>query len=363
MSQLSGYVTRRFLVETLALAGVVVPLLYLIQCFRLLDVISVRGQDIGTLLGQSLLGMPQIVAAFAYVCLGIGLARMLVAMQANGELLTIHASRRLSGLFGAIALVAAIATVVVFLLTHVVSPLSQRVNDEWQASIAADLVSRALTPHRFAEVVPGVTVAIGGRHGEGNITDFFADDRRDPESRRTYIASSAIVVQDEAGGYVLQMSDGAVQYQTSAGRLSEIAFERYDLAVDLLTQQPEMTAVPPTLELVQWAMTVGDWREGIVFYVLERSADPLRIVGIVLLVVAIAGYPSGRRRQRVPLEVVIIAIGFLERGIASYMPPSVDLSRSLSGAVLMIVAGIAILVWRASKYRIAGLAAGRRQPA
>ena len=64
------------------------------------------------------------------------------------------------------------------------------------ASVAADLVSSTLKPGRFTQVTPGVVLLIGGRSGDGEIQEFFADDRRDPLMRRTYIAESARVSTD-----------------------------------------------------------------------------------------------------------------------------------------------------------------------
>ena len=112
---------------------------------------------------------------------------------------------------------------VLLVLAHVVDPMSMRSSNEWSSSIAADLVSRAMVPHKFTDVVSDVSMVIGARDGEGNITDFFADDRRDPEQRRTYFAKSAIITQDEQG-YVLRMRDGAMQ----------ISHQRQALLADLL---------------------------------------------------------------------------------------------------------------------------------
>src|SRR5690606_255559 len=112
-----------------------------------------------------------------------------------------------------------------------------RENSLIRTRIAADLVGRSLVPNRFAEVTNGVTVTVGGRKPGGEITSFFADDRREP-TRRTYIAESALISADELG-YVLQLSNGTVQYRTAEGKFSEIAFDRYDLAFERLTGEAD----------------------------------------------------------------------------------------------------------------------------
>jgi len=80
--------------------------------------------------------VPLIGAVFLYICVGIGLARALTALQSTGELHIIHANRRLSALFSAIALYAGISAVVVLGLSHVGSPAALQRHDEWAATIA-----------------------------------------------------------------------------------------------------------------------------------------------------------------------------------------------------------------------------------
>jgi lipopolysaccharide export system permease protein len=343
--RLVRYLSRLFFSEALALAGVVVTLLYLVQCLRILDLISVKGQGVLTLFLQALLIVPLIGAIFLYICVGIGLARALTALQASGELHIIHSSRRLPGLFGALALYGTVSALVVLSLSHFASPAALRHYDEWQANIAADLVARALAPHRFVEAVPGVTVLIGSRTGEGHITDFFADDNRDPNSRRTYSARSAIVGRD-AGGYVLQMEDGAIEYMTADRRYSEIRFSHYDLSVGSLTQEHQLSENATSWVLVQRALAEG-WSDKIIRTLVERSGEGLRVIGMCLLIIGIAGFPSGRRRRfAIPLEFAVLVIAFADRGLTTYAPEWMGLARPAAGALGMIAVGILLVGYR-----------------
>lgn len=345
MSRLSGYLTRMFFGEALALAAVVGSLLYLVQCLRVLDIISVKGQDIGTLFTQSALMLPLIGAVFLYICIGIGLARALTAMQLSGELHIIHSSRRLSALFGAVAIYALLSALFVLSLSHFGSPAALRTHDERTAGFAADLVGRALQPHRFVEVVPGVTVVIGGRKSAGEITDFFADDRRDPNSWRTYTAGSATVAIDDLG-YVLQLEDGALQHMGADMRLTEIRFSRYNLALDRLTQMNSYGDNRTSAELVRLALEAGSWSASTILTLVERSGEGLRIIGMCLLVTALAAFPSGRRGGQVPLELVVLAFAFADRGFTTYAPEWLGMLRPAGGAVAMIVVGTGLLAYR-----------------
>ena len=213
MTRLAAYLVRIFSADALALFGVASLLLFLVQCLRSFDVVTVKGQDFLTLVGQSLLSMPTLAIAFTHVCIGIGLARGLRSLQLSQELHIIHASRRTRALFGAIATYTLACTAIIFVLVHVLEPATKRYFNTWAASVAADLVSRTLTPNRFVEFAPGVTLVIGSRGFNGEIGTFFADDRRSAGVRRTYIAQSASVSSDDQG-YVIQLRDGSVQYMS-----------------------------------------------------------------------------------------------------------------------------------------------------
>ena len=124
----------------------------------------------------------------------------------------------------------------------------ETVSDNVTDANAADLVSRAVVPGRFIEVAPEVVMNVLGRSENGLLESFFADDRRDPEVRRTYSADSAVLARDEQG-YILRLEDGRMQFAEAEGGFSEIAFDRYDLVLDTLTGRADDAA--PATSLTQ----------------------------------------------------------------------------------------------------------------
>ena len=345
MKRLTAYLARLFVTDALILFGVVCFLLWLINCLRSFDVISVKGQSILVLGAQALLTMPPLAISFFYICVGIGLTRALQALQANRELHIIHTSHGLPSLWSAAGVVAGAGVIGVLLLSNFVEPAANRRLNVLNASVAADLVSSTLRPGRFTQVTPGVILLIGGRGADGEIREFFADDRRDPETRQTYIAESARVSSDGTN-YVLELRNGTLQYIQASGRFSEISFARYDLAVDQLSQS--IGATNPMLEkdtitLVGEAMASGDWNQDMLILLANRMAEGLRVVGMAIMVLAILGFPSGKRtRFNVPMEAVVLLIAFGERGISAYSP----LGTATGALLLLVVAGTALL-WRA----------------
>jgi lipopolysaccharide export system permease protein len=323
-------------------------LLFLIQCLRLFDLVADRGQSIFTLIGQAALGMPSLGIVVLYVCLGIGLGRALRNLQDRSELQVIHASALVAPLFRSVIAYAVAGAAVLLFLSHIVDPLSVRTTRSWSESIAADLVSRSMIPHRFTEVVDGVTMIIGSRNAAGEITDFFADDTRDPDLRRTYFAKNAVITRDEQG-FILRMRDGATQQLTPEQRMSQISFARYDLALDQLTGQMEegdSIARLSSIDIVGAALSSGELGPAERQALVKRSTDSLRVLAMCLFVAALALFPRGNRTGgRVPIEIVVLGAAFLERGVGTVLPAPEPIGQ-LSGPLLLLAVALIVLAVR-----------------
>lgn len=350
MRKLTTYLARLFATDALILFGVVCVLLWLVNCLRSFEIVSVKGQSLFTLAVQALYALPPLGLSFFYICVGIGVVRALMALQASHELHIVHLNGGLADLWRAAALVTTVAAAFVLVFAHYVEPHANQRLNQLSAEIAADLVSSALKPNRFTQVTPGVVLLIGGRAAGGEIQDFFADDRRDPQTRRTYIAASARVSSD-GHSYILELHDGVLQYTEGDGRYSEIRFSRYDLNVENLAQPGaagDLLAQRDSFDLAAEALRTGTLSDAVRGRLFERSVEGLRVVGIVLLGLAMAAFPSGRRtRARLPLEAVVMLVAFAERGIGAYSPTG-----SATGALLLTLGGLAVLVARSHAWRL-----------
>lgn len=347
MSRLGGYLLRLFARDALALLVVTSVLLFLIQCLRIFDVVSVKGQGFLTLIGQGVLSMPPLVVVFLYVCMGIGLGRSLSALQASYELHIIHANARVRALTAAVLAYALGGALLVTLLANVVEPRAARDLNFWSAQIAADIVGRTLVPHRFNQVMPGVVIVIGGRQGTGEIFDFFADDRRDPESRRTYFARTATVASTD-DGYVLQMRDGAIQYHTEDKAFSQVSFGTYEIDIGRFTATEAGTsyAERDSFDLLAEGFSTGLWPEPLLKLLVDRASETIRVIGMSLLVAALAAFPSGaRNRRKIPLEVIVLLVAFSERSLSAYAPLPSYL-QTLAGVTVILLLALAILIYR-----------------
>lgn len=352
MNRLKRYLVGQFTAEAATLFGVAITLIFLVECLRIVDAGSVRGQGLVTLGAQVLLALPSASMAFVHVCIGIGLARALRTMQSTRELHILHVSGKLGALVRSIALYAAAGAVLLLFVAHVADPAASREASIIRTRIAADLLGRSLVPNRFAEVTDGVTVTVGGRKAGGEITSFFADDRREP-TRRTYISKSALITADELG-YVLQLSNGTVQYRTAEGKFSEVAFDRYDLAFERLTGSTDSgDERGDTTSFAVIAAGLSDgWTGERLHRLSERTVEGLRPLSICLLVFALAGFPSGRRRgPRLPIEITVLGASFFERVLFTYAPGNNWLS-PFTGVAVLTVISLVILIMKLKPFAV-----------
>lgn len=350
MKHLTRYLARLFATDAAILFGIACFLLWLVNCLRSFELVSVKGQGLGTLAIQALYTMPPLALAFFYICVGIGMVRALVALQASHELHIIHIGGGLKTLWTAAGAVCIAASMVALFLSHYVEPQANKRLNLLSAAVAADLVSSTLKPGRFTQVTPGVVLLIGGRAADGEIIEFFADDRRDPETRRTYIAESARV-SAVGEGYILLLRNGALQYLAEDGRYSEVRFERYDVKVESLAQAAPSTdplSETDSFQMIAEALQTGQWSEAVVRRLLDRSVEGLRVLGVCLMVLAIASFPSGSRaRIRLPLEAIVLLLAFAERGVGAYSPLGTG-----TGALMMTGVSFAVLALRARPRRL-----------
>ena len=346
MSRLSLYLSRQYLTQGIALFSAVVFLVWISQALRLFDLVTEKGQSLMTLLGQSVLTTPPLSRAMLHICIGIGIVRTLETLQQTHELHTIHATRRVNALWSSILITSATIALAIGLLAHWIEPLSYRYYADWTEQVAADLVGRALEPHRFREVTPGFVVQIEGRLPDGTITGFFADDSRDAETRRTYEARRATINSDAEGLY-LALEDGRIQYQAVDMSFTEVNFASYQIGLESIAQDaPHRNSIDEatTLDLLMLSQQreLSDYERSAV----ERRWMEIGLAfAIGLFAVAIAGFPRGRSTgPRLPNEVIIILVAFTGRIVTDQV--LIFNITGMSGFVFVVGLALVVLVFR-----------------
>jgi len=228
-------------------------------------------------------------------------------------------------------------------------PASRRAYQDWTQQIAADLVGRTLKPHRFTEVVPNFVVVIGERMPDGTVRNFFADDNRIADSRRTYTADRAIISGTEEGIY-LNLKDGTLQLQ-DAGGFREVQFNAYELSLEGLTDVGGAAAgllELDTPDLLAQTGRDGQWSQVVRDEVNARLAETIRVAGLCVFMAALMAFPNARRsRFHMPMEVVVLGVTLVDRVVSPGLLAGLTPIGQALGPLLLTFAGIAIVVWRA----------------
>lgn len=352
MRKLSFYLLRQYTSEALSLYLVLVFLVWITQALRLFDLVTAKGQDLLTLAGQAFLTTPPLSRSIIAITMGIAISRTLRAMQTSRELHTIHTTGRTRALWGSFLSFAVAGAIIVTLISNWLEPIAQRSYGDWSERIAADLVGRTLNPNQFREVAPGFVVEIGARKPDGTIVDFFADDSRDPTSRRTYMARNATISSDE-NGYYLNLRDGSVQIYKGGKAFSEINFSGYELALDNITQAAARRNVhdeTPTWSILQTAegRPLNSTEK---FVIDQRLAETWRVFALCLFVASLTAFPNARRRgSLVPLEMITIIVAIIDR-VVSDAAPLAPFGHA-TGAAYVFALGSAIMLYRMHAYRL-----------
>lgn len=347
MDRLSRYLLTQFLAQALTIFAAGGVLIWLMQLLRLFDLVSAKGQNFLTLMGQSALTTPTFARSILYVCFAIGLVRALRALHQSRELHTIHAAQRTPALWTAIIVFTLIGASGVALVANWIEPHSRRISADWSAEIAADVVGRALAPGRFSEIEKGLVFSISERRPDGTLVDFFFDDSTNENTRRTYFADTANVFQDE-NGYQLILNNGAIQYESMTRQgLSQIGFVQYHISLASLIEAGSQTRGIDQADTFALIAQLGeeDVRnpQAVLDAIHSRLADTLRTLALCALVAGLCAFPDGKRAaKRLPLELVVLLIAFAEQAVSAFSGGGAN--HYITPALILF--GSLLLIWR-----------------
>lgn len=231
---------RYLLSQLLALFGffslVLVAIYWVNRAVGLFDELISDGQTALVFLEFSLLTLPNVIrlvlpiSAFAATVYAVNRLMgdsELVVMQATG-----FSSFRLAR---PVLMFGLCVALMMLILMHVLVPASRAMLADHSAEIAGNVTSRYLADGKFMHPGDGITLYIADITQQGELEDVFITDDRDPQARRVYTASRALLSRGDAAGAgspKLIMLDGMMQDLRADGRLSVTRFTdlTYDLA-------------------------------------------------------------------------------------------------------------------------------------
>jgi lipopolysaccharide export system permease protein len=218
---------------------VLVSIYWINQAVRLFDSLIGDGQSAWVFLEFTALTLPNVIrivlpmasfAAVVYVTNRLSSESELVVMQSTG-----FSPWRLARPVLWFGLSVALFMSV---MTHLLVPASLTQLQNRQEDLERNVTARLLTEGTFLHPSPGITFYIRSIEPDGQLTDVFLSDRRNPDAPQTFTAARAYLVADrssENGSAKLVMVDGLAQTLRPEGhRLFTTHFQDFTYDIDRL---------------------------------------------------------------------------------------------------------------------------------
>ncbi|MDA8870568.1 LptF/LptG family permease [Rhizobiaceae bacterium] len=326
LTRIERYLFRKAALSTLIAGGGLIGVLWVLRAVQEVDVIMNKGQGIVTYITMITLGVPTLAAAIAPLALLIGLVRTINALNADSELVVIHASgaSRVTLLRPFLAL-SLLVGMFVLLLQLWVGPSSMAQLRTYVTQVRADLVSIIVREGVFSDVGDGMTFHIAGRAPGGLLKDVFIHDSRKPDEPQTYVAREGRIEKLGDSTFLL-LNDGQVQSQSGRSQnLSTVDFDSY--AFDLSTygsarSEAQSQLEVPTLELMYPNAESSLYRHRPARFTAELNARLtgwLHALAVGMIVLAYLGDPLSHRQGQTLVVILCctVAIGLRAIGVVA----------------------------------------------
>jgi lipopolysaccharide export system permease protein len=223
-----------------------------------------------------------------------------------------------------------------------------------------------LQEQRFNNPIPGLTIYIRERSGDGELRGIFAHDSRDPQRPVTYTAERGTAVQSDEGTRVVLFNGSQQDVNRESGRLTLFNFDQYSLDLNLLNESTAPRWREPEERYLGSLLRPGDSTHDF-YYATQliaeghrRLTNPLYIFAFAI--VAMAAMLSGNFSRRGNTSRVLVAIAAIfalqlaSLGLFNMSRRSLSFVPLLYALPIMsIIAGLIIII-RSRVRRPAGLA-------
>ena len=238
MGSIDGYIVRTtfgaFVLVLASLTGVI----WITQALRGIDLMTSQGQTILVFLGFTGLAIPSLVLIIAPIALVIAVAHVLNKLATDSEIIVMNAAGlRPWRLFRPFLGVAIVISAFVVFISFYVAPEGLRRLKQWDAQIAADVITNILQTGRFMEIDAGLTIYVRERQPGGRLVGVFIDDRRDPKERVSIVADHGTVVKNEGGSFLILEDGNLERFEVGKRDPALVAFGRYGFDMSKFSNQ------------------------------------------------------------------------------------------------------------------------------
>lgn len=228
MKLIELYILRRVAIMFFAVLGAAVGITWTVQVLQRVDFLTTSGQSIQTIIQFTSLLIPSAIPLVMPFALIIAITQTLSTMNQDSELVVINASGApRSAVMRPILMLAAIISVVSFLVANYIDPYARMNMRAMIANASADLLNVVVQEGNFRKLSDNLYIQIAERRGDGSIGGLFIADSRDPSLDLIYYAADGNIASTPTGDMLL-MQNGEVQRRSvSDGTVSIIKFNSY----------------------------------------------------------------------------------------------------------------------------------------
>ncbi|TAL04775.1 MAG: LptF/LptG family permease [Rhodospirillaceae bacterium] len=228
MNEMTRYIFRQLVAGTILVSAALCCIVWLTQSLRFLQFVVNKGLALSAWIKLTLLLLPNFLAvvippSLFFVVLftynKLTLDRELIVAQAAGI-------SRLS-LTKPALWAATVAAVVCLFLTLLVVPESLRTFKEIQWAMRNDVSQMLLREGAFNQIVPGLTMYVRARAGQGELHGILVHDARDPTAVITLLAERGVLASGANGPHVMLINGTRQQLTGDGTGLTMLYFDSY----------------------------------------------------------------------------------------------------------------------------------------
>ena len=360
MTIMESYLLRRMLLLFFAATGASLGIVWTVQALAKINLVTDTGQSISTFLKLATMLLPTVIPIVLPFAVLIGVTQTLSVMNTDSEMAVIAASgARRSVVFRPALLLAALVSLTVAFVSHVVEPYSRQAVRTMVASANSDLLALAIQEGSFKRVEDNLYVQISQRLPDGRLGGVFFADSRDPKVDLIYYAKTGVISKN-ADTSLLLMNDGeAHRKDPQGGNFSIIRFTSY--AFDLSSFQKTAGGVTLHPKDRSTAYLLNPDKDDSIFL-----GDPQRYSGALhkrmtvwlypmifaLIALAVAGGARSHREARLNATMTAAALAMAVRWAGLFAE---DLSeKSMTGVYLLYafpIAAVCLCCWAMFRQR------------
>jgi lipopolysaccharide export system permease protein len=229
---INSYIAKQLFIAVLVVVVSLTCVIWLSQSLRFIDMIVNRGLPLRTFVYLTMLLLPTWLSIVLPISGFAGVIFIYNRMAGDREIVVLEASGLSPMRLARPALlVSALITLVCYVMTLYLVPISYRAFKELQFQIRHNYTDVLLREGVFNTIASDITVYVRARQESGELSGIIVHDNRDPRQKVTLIAERGALVVTEAGPRVFMQNGNRQSRDKSTGRTSLLYFDRYTVDI------------------------------------------------------------------------------------------------------------------------------------